>query len=160
MNLSKNILNEKFDYVDGNLIWKKAIRKDLNGRIAGTLHSKGYKAVFVCGKAYLLHRLIFLYHYGYMPLQVDHIDTNKANNTIENLRESSASQNRCNSHILRNNTSGYKNISWDKSRNKWSVTISLSNKTVFSKRFNDLNEAIFAANEARQKYHGVFARHA
>jgi hypothetical protein len=159
MNLSKNILNEKFEYVDGNLIWKKAIRKDLNGRIAGTLHPKGYKTVFVCGKAYLLHRLIFLYHYGYLPLQVDHIDTNKANNKIENLRESSESQNRCNSQMQQNNTSGYKNISWDKSRNKWHVAVALGGKTVFSKRFNDLDEAIVAAREARQKYHGVFARH-
>lgn len=160
MNLLKNTLIEKFDYVDGNLIWKKAIRKDLNGHIAGTKHPKGYRSIYVCGRSYLAHRLIFLFHHGYMPLQVDHIDNDKSNNRIENLRESSHSQNRCNSRMQQNNTSGHKNVSWDKTRNKWHVAIALKGKTVFIKRFDELNDAIHAANEARLKYHGVFARHA
>ena len=159
MNLLKNTLNEKFEYVDGNFIWKKTSRKSLIGCIAGVKHPKGYTQIYICGKRYLLHRLIFLNYYGVMPSQIDHIDADKSNNRIENLRGCTDSQNRFNAHKPKNNTSGYKNIYWDKSRFKWVVNVAGEGKTLI-KRFNDLSDEIYAANEARQKLHGEFARHA
>ena len=57
------------------------------------------------------------------------------------------------------NTSGIKSVSWDKNRNKWHVQVISEKKVVFQKRFDDIELAEFVAIEARNKYHGKFARH-
>ena len=160
MTLSKEMLNELFEYKDGELYRIKSLRTDLLGTKAGSPHYKGYTAVHINGRSYLLHRLIFLMHQGFLPAQVDHIDLDKTNNRIENLRASDASGNRCNVTAAKNNTSGYKNVFWDSTRSKWGVTIAFNNKCVFRKRFDDLELAILVATEVREKYHGAFARHA
>jgi len=65
--------------------------------------------------------LIFLYHHGYLPKFVDHIDGNKKNNRIENLREATKSQNAMNQKVSTRNTSGIKGVMWHKRDKKWFV---------------------------------------
>lgn len=106
-------LRDLFDYVDGNLIWRRP-RKGVNkDRIAGYTRPDGYRATRIDGKSYLVHRLIYLYHNGYMPVVIDHKDGNPANNKIENLRECSMSQNSQNSKIKSGNRSGVKHVRWE-----------------------------------------------
>ena len=97
-------------------------------------------------------------HHGYIPAEVDHIDTDRHNNRIENLRAATPAQNQRNKPIQRNNTSGHKNIRHK--NGKWVVELKINGKAKYFGRFEDLELAALVASEARDKYHGEFARHA
>ena len=97
--LTQEEVKNIFYYDDGKLYWKNPpnVNKYLKNREAGSYTEKGYKVVNINKKRYRIHHIIFLYHHGYLPNQfIDHIDNNKTNNKIENLRECTASQNRWN----------------------------------------------------------------
>lgn len=102
--ITQKTLKELFIYQDGHLIWQKPTSNRVKlGDRAGASDKAGYTHVRVYGKDYLLHRLIFLYHHGWLPRFVDHKDTNPANNRIENLRPLTHSENIANG---RTTTSG------------------------------------------------------
>jgi hypothetical protein len=158
--ITKQILNEIFTYKNGSLIWAKQLSfRVWVGKKAGSTRKDGYGQVGINGVDYLLHKLIFMYHYGYMPKYIDHIDGNPLNNCIENLRECTNQQNSFNSKISKNNTSGIKGVTWDSSRSKWQAKCTLNNKTLHLGRFSDIKDAENAVKLARQTYHGQFARH-
>jgi hypothetical protein len=157
--LNKQTLLETFEYADGNLYWKhskQGIRKD---RLAGSSDQKGYVRIFIDKKPYLAHRIIFAMHHGYLPEFVDHIDGNPANNVIKNLRPATFSENLQNSKLRASNTSGYKGVCWDASINKWKVRVRCNKVRHTVGYFEDLELAGLVAQEAREKYHGQFARH-
>jgi hypothetical protein len=149
-----------FDYKDGNLYWKAMPykRNDLIGTKAGTDLGDGRSQITINKKHYKTHRLVYLMFYGYMPKEVDHIDGNPLNNQIENLRFASRSEQCCNTKLRKDSTSGIKGVTWDKSRGKWIVSINKNKKTMFRGRFDDLELAQLVAVEARNKYHGDFAK--
>lgn len=79
--------HEIFEYNNGNLIWKiDSPPNYVKGKIAGTINNTGYYRTKVFGKKYLNHRIIFEMHHGYCPEFIDHIDRDRLNNKIENLR--------------------------------------------------------------------------
>lgn len=157
--LTKEQLHELFDYRDGELYWKVRTSNRITiGDKAGCICPDGYKNARVNGVLYGVHRLIFLMHNGWMPVEIDHLDLNKANNAIENLRALTRSQNNYNVGIKSNNTSGIKGVSWLKSRNKWLVQVTHT-KGKFVVYIKDLDLAELVAIEARNKFHGEFARH-
>jgi len=111
------------------------------GYIAGYKNRRGYLQTRVDGKTYLNHRLIWFWHYGYMPeLGIDHIDQYRSNNRIENLREVSQTCNMRNCK-QRESTSGIKGIFWDKAINKWAAKIMVNGKTIHLGYHDDLVEA-------------------
>ena len=154
MMITQEFLRDMFTYVDGELVRKNSPRK----RYAKRTKSE-YLCTVIAGRTYKTHRLIYMYHYGTMPHQVDHADGNKHNNRVENLRACAPSNNSMNIGIKKNNTTGFKGIVWEPSRNKWRTRICLQGKTVFSARFDDIELADLVATMAREKYHGVFANH-
>lgn len=141
----KDYLNELFEYRDGELFYKQP---------AGKTHSNGYKRVCVAGKMHPLHRIIYMLHHGYMPELVDHIDGNKQNNRIENLRSVTNQQNQWN-RVTRKNTSGAKNVCWHKQRKKWQVRVCGKSFGLY----DDFEEAKRVATEMREKLHGEYANH-
>lgn len=155
-----NNFQDFFTYKDGNLYWKETIatRAKKNNK-AGSLYDTGYLMVGIKGQYYAIHRIIFMMHNGYLPTEVDHIDGNKLNNCIENLRAASISQNAHNRKISATNTSGVKNISWSKARQKWIVNVFANGKQNYIGGFDNIELADLVAQEARNKYHGKFARH-
>lgn len=94
--ISQETLIELFEYKEGKLIYKKSVGCRKKGSVAGTPHKDGYITVKIRKAHYLLHRLIFLYHYGYLPEEVDHIDRDRSNNCVENLRASNKELNQIN----------------------------------------------------------------
>ena len=158
--LTQEYLHQLFEYKNGNLYWKENRGNNkICGKKAGSVDKQGYLIIRINKKAYKTHRLMFLYHYGFIPNCIDHIDGNKINNNINNLREATRSQNGCNSKIKKNNTSGVKNVSWSKTNKKWVVQIRKNGKFLYRGFFDDLELAELVAIEARDKYHGKFANH-
>ncbi len=128
-----NYLHEYFEYRDGELYYKKSPNKKIIlGRKAGCINnSNRYACICIKGKNYKAHRLIFLYHKGYLPKEIDHIDRNPLNNKIENLRETTRSENCFNTKKYKTNTSGYRGVSWDKKAKKWAAQIQINKKSVY-----------------------------
>jgi len=158
--ITKEILNFLFEYKDGDLYWKFSLScKSPKGTIAGCIKHDRYRRIGINKKPYLAHRLIFMMHHGYLPEVVDHIDGNRLNNRIENLREATQSQNCQNQKIQKNNTSGYKNVTWNKRKRKWRVALKANKKHIEIGYFKDLELAGLVAQEARNKYHKQFASH-
>ena len=158
--ITKEILNFLFDYKDGELYWKFSLScKSPKGTIAGSIKHDKYRRIGLNKKSYLAHRLIFMMFHGYLPKFVDHIDGNKLNNRIENLREATHAQNMKNQKISISNTSGYKNVSWNKKQKKWRVALKVNYKDLEIGYFKDIELADLVAQEARDKYHKEFARH-
>jgi hypothetical protein len=156
--LSQEYLKSIFEYKDGILYWK-APRKGIKiGDIVGG-QTKHYKSVVIDKKRYYLHRIIYMMFHGFFPCYVDHIDGNKFNNKIENLRQATQSQNLANRKLCKKNKSGAKNVYWAKSYKKWEVMICVNKKRLFMGRFNDLNDAIKIAEQTRNKFNEKFARH-
>jgi hypothetical protein len=89
--------------------------------------------------------------------QVDHINGSKLDNRNCNIRTCTASQNGCNMPAVSNSASGYRGVTWDKSRGKWKVGIKLNGRHVLQKRSDSLEEALKIRSEAAKKFHGEFA---
>jgi hypothetical protein len=149
-----------FDYEDGNLYWRLPKANHINvGDLAGYINSDGYVIIGLKYRYYGAHRIIFLREHGWLPKIVDHVDGNRSNNKIENLRGATRAQNAANTKKSTRNKSGHKNVSWNKKSNAWTVTIQLNGRNNFIGAFKDLEIAVLAASEHRDYYHRKFARH-
>jgi len=150
--------NEVFEYKDGLLYWKVTLSNVAKaGKKAGCESTNSYGSIQVDGKSYCPHKIVFCMHHGYMPEQVDHIDGNRKNHRIENLRAATNALNGMNKPAQSNNKLGIKNVCWSKQNKKWWVQVSAHGKKVVSKMFDDLELAELVAVMAREKYHGDFA---
>jgi len=157
--LCQTTLNELFLYKDGALYWKIACANTVKiGQKAGYLNNK-YQKVKIKGKAYFVHRIIFMMHKGYMPEFIDHIDNNPENNLIENLRPANRQQNNSNAKLRIDAVSGAKGVNWHKKQSKWNVRVSVGGERKNIGSFEEFELAELVATMAREKYHGLFARH-
>lgn len=148
--LTQNQVRSLFSYEDGVLIWKKGSAGHKAGAIAGTIN-KGYIRIRVGKIGYLAHRIIWLFHYGYLSENdIDHIDRNPVNNRIENLRETSVQCNVRNSSVNSNNTSGCTGVFWDKSKKKWSAKMVVDQKLKKLSGDCSFEEAVFHRLAAEQ----------
>lgn len=155
--ISQDLVVSLFEYIDGNLLWIKSGRGRQIGVAAGNKRKDGYTSICINYKDFLLHRLVFLYHKGYMPKTVDHIDGNPENNKIENLRECTQSENLYNTSKSSLNTSGYKNVY--RNNGRWEVKVKVNKITKYFGRYDDIELADLVATEVRNKYHAGFAKH-
>lgn len=153
-------LHNFFDYKDGILYWKVRLSNAQKiGNRVGSITNRNYLATSINNKSFLVHRLIFAWHHGYYPKQIDHIDGNRQNNKIENLRPCNYAENNWNAKLRKNSSSGIKNVYWQKSTQKWAVALRKHKKYIYLGCFADLELAELVATEARNKYHGKFAKH-
>ena len=148
---------KNFTYKDGHLYWKKARSGIQVNNCAGCIDSKGYLRIKFNGKKYLNHRLIYLMHYGYLPKMLDHIDNNRSNNKIENLRPATRSENLKNTLLRCDNSSGHKNVQFHAPTNKWKVSLRVNGKKKHIGLYDDIEIAALVADEARKLHNGVYA---
>lgn len=126
-----------------------------DGKTVGNQTSNGYRSLNINYRTYLLHRLAWFYAYKkWPPHLVDHVNGNKADNRIVNLREATKSQN--GSHRSKpRNFSGKYSVYYQSNTSKWRVKI--GNKHIGY--YHTLEEAEDAAKEQRKKHYGEFAGH-
>lgn len=149
---------DTFEYREGKLYWKvKPSNQIAVGAQAGCINSHGYAVVRLGGVLYRVHRIVFLMHNGYLPTYIDHIDGNRLNNEISNLREATASQNACNKPLQSNSKSGIKGVTWKPKLKHWCVEIQANKIRHYCGIFKDLELAELVAVEARDKYQKQFA---
>lgn len=131
--ITKEYLNERFTYIEGELYWKVVFSNRLKvGQLAGDKCGRGYRRIMLGKQHYKMHRLIWIMFNGEIPedLVVDHIDRDITNNSITNLRLFTKSQNALNV------SKEYKGVTFDRTRNKWRAQISINNSTKFLGRFD------------------------
>lgn len=155
----KDRVRHLFSYKDGFLYWNmdRGI-KTKKGSLAGYFNkSIGRRNIMIDKKMYRYHRIIYLHHHGWMSKYVDHIDGDKLNNKIENLRSCTSSQNNYNRIIQKNNKSGAKGVHWSTHHNKWYARISVNKKPVYLGTYDNLDDAASAVHEGRKIHHKEFA---
>ena len=159
--LTVDLLNELFEYdkETGKLYWKVVRQRGNVGDEVGCDNGRGYLVTRINDKVYRVHRVIFLMHKGYLPKTLDHVNGDRADNRIENLRAVTSSQNQYNRKLNKNNTSGYKGVYYHKKTAKFRARISHLNKNIYLGSYNTPEEADVAVRAAREKLHGSFAHH-
>ena len=119
------------------------------GTVVGTLPDKGYIVITLFGTVYQAHRLAWLHYYGQFPeKQIDHIDHDRTNNTISNLRETSLHTNMKNKSLYTTNTTGYSGVT--PHGDTWIARIGVNGTKVLLGTFRTIEEAI-AARKAAEK---------
>ena len=106
------------------------------------------------GKSTALPRLIMAVPPGFI---VDHINRDGHDNQIHNLRLATQQQNMYNSGPKSNSQTGIKGVHLDERRNKWYASIRINGKKKNLGRYEKIEDAIAAYNEAAKKHHGQFA---
>lgn len=153
---SQSELLSLFDYRDGCLYWKTAPKRSSIFDPAGyecKIH--GYRFIVINKVLYRAHRLIWKMFHGRDPHELDHINRNRTDNRIENLREVTRSENNFNHPVRKDNKCGVRGVSWHSKTNKWRVGITFNKKTMYLGCFKDLELACLVAEEARDKYHRI-----
>lgn len=159
----------KYEPTTGKLFWKerdlatfatlgagKTWNKNFAGAEAFTaIDRKGYLVGAIHNTPYRAARIIYMMHYGTDPTQVDHVDGDRMNNRIQNLRSVSPETNSRNMKLFKNNTSGHAGVTWDTNRQLWIARISDKGRTVNLGRFSGIDEAIAVRKQAELdlKYH-------
>jgi hypothetical protein len=129
------------------------------GQIAGTGHIAGYTQIGYKQKIYLAHRLAWFMFYKRWPSKhIDHINGNKKDNRICNLRECTPSQNLLNRSKQINNKTGHKNIFIEGRSKKYMVRINKNKKVHYVGKFSKLENAIKARDRAHKNICGEFSK--
>jgi hypothetical protein len=129
------------------------------GKEAFTANANGYRHGKLLGKLYRAHRIAWLLTYKTWPVaEIDHIDGDRSNNRIANLRDVSKSQNQRNRKMDPLNKSGFNGVYWYARSGKWRAKVHANGKHEHLGTFGTLEEAIAARHAANIKY-GFTERH-
>ena len=154
--------NDIFIYKEGELFWKIDRSNVKAGERAGYVKTtgRGYKSRYVCvdNRHYVEARVIYEMHNGEIPegYSVDHANNNSLDNTADNLRLATPQQQCSNQIIRKDNSSGYKGVSWHKQKSKWQAQISVSGKKHHLGHFDSPELAYTAYCDAAKEAYGKF----
>lgn len=145
-----------YDSESGEFTWRGGRVGIRPGSKAGSFNNpNGSLRIKVDGRLYCLHRLAWLYVHGRWPVEfLDHINRDRSDNRIKNLRECSKSQNLHN--MRRNPRSGFKGVRMERS-GRWSCKIIAFGKRYHIGTFDTREEAFEAYKEKAREVHGEFA---
>lgn len=148
----KEILD--YDEDSGLFRWKHNMngrsKKCCAGTIAGTKINSGYIQISIFNIRYLAHRLAWFYVHGSIDqnLVIDHINRIRDDNRIENLRLVDPYENALNKSVQKRSSSGHTGIIWNKSKNKWQVSITINGKRFNCGNFSNFDNAVAARKDA------------
>lgn len=142
-----------YDSVAGEFFWVASRGGSKLGKKAGTLTQNGYLHITYNYKAYLAHRLAWFFVHGKWPDgMIDHINRNKLDNRIENLRVVDNQTNQRNAGMSAKNTSGHRGVYWHKNKKKWLASIRVDNKQLHLGSYNCITAAMFARKISEEFY--------
>lgn len=121
------------------------------GRTLGSKFKNGYLMVTLAGRKYYLHRLAWLYTHGVWPKEIDHINRDRTDNRITNLREVTRTQNNLNSKLSRRNRSGVRGVSWFARDGLWRASISRKGKIINLGHFETVELAAAVRKQAEEE---------
>lgn len=143
-----------YDPETGVLTWRVTnSNRARKGSIAGSHDGNGYLQVRFMGKKYRVHRVVFLHFYGRWPdMEIDHINGNRSDNRIANLRDVSRSVNQQNMRsALSNNKTGVLGVSVI--NGKYMAFIQTNGKSHYLGGFETEEEAQSAYLSAKRNCH-------
>ena len=128
-----------------------------NNKYAGTpalsnIGDQGYMRGRIFKQDYKAHRVAWAVYHGYWPKVIDHIDGDRLNNRMSNLRETDLSGNARNSSIGAKNTSGHLGVGWITREKKWNASIKVNGKKISLGNYSEKSDAIKARKEAESEY--------
>ena len=131
------------------LVWRVNRGPVRAGSAAGSPTANGYSLVRLDQVAFYSHRLVYAIVTGTDPgqLQIDHVDGNRQNNNVLNLRTSTHTDNACNQPSNRGSSSKYLGVSWNRARGRWRAQIKRDRKLHFL-GYHDLEEDAARAYDA------------
>lgn len=142
---------------DGTITWIYLDRrKDLIGKQAGTIGTKGYAYVKCNGKRTPVHRVVWFIHHGESIKNLDHINGNSSDNRIENLRKSTQQENLRNRCANKKGTSIYKGVCL--TRGKWKAASKINGRSIYLGLFSEEKDAAHAYNKFAKEHFGEFAK--
>lgn len=140
----------------GEFHWKiKPTKNSRVGQKAGGIKGQGYGYIQYLKKMYSMSHLAWLHFYGKYPaMYIDHINGDRFDNRIANLREATPAENVQNIRKAPSNSShGFLGASFDKEKNKWRARIRVNGKKISLGRYNTPEEASSAYIDAKRKHH-------
>ena len=151
-----------YDRATGRLTWNVHVGGSSRpGKPAGCLtkHSKGYVVVSLFGHEYLAHRIAWVIVKGAWPNhEVDHKNGIVTDNKWSNLRKATPSQQRVNTKLYSNNTSGFRGVYFSRRTAKWCASIAINRRSRHLGSFETARAASAAYERAARKIHGTFRR--
>lgn len=145
-----------YDQESGVFAWNESRANIKAGAVAGCVGIEGYIQISIDKRMYLAHRLAWLYVNGEWPDQMlDHINGNRSDNRIANLRLSNNSLNQQNTKLSVRNTSGYRGVHPLKHKKvpRWAARITVNGEKISLGEFDSPEEAFSVYVEAAKKYH-------
>jgi len=141
-----------YDSETGVFCWLKPLRNGTTGALAGGFRADGYLVIGMHGKTYRAHRLAWLFVHGCWPVaDIDHINGDRADNRMGNLRAASRAENQQNRTLDVKNTSGFHGVSRYAGGKKWRARIQVDGVEQHLGTFEspeDAEEAYLAAKAA------------
>jgi len=128
------------------------------GDVAGTMTNNGYISITANMQRCLAHRLAFMFVYGRVPFEIDHINHDKTDNRLENLREVRRSDNNKNLSLPSHNKSGVIGVCWLNKRKSWLAFIHVDNKMVSLGETKCFDKAVEKRKQA-EIYYGFHENH-
>lgn len=150
-------------FADTKTSWKpeslaRAHNAHYAGKLAFTAKNKGYHHGKITGVHYLAHRIIWKLVTGEDPVGIDHINGNKSDNRIANLRACTQAENSRNYAKNPGNSSKYRGVCWVKRDNAFAASISIgSGKKLSLGHHQNEIDAAKAYDRAAREHHGEFA---
>lgn len=148
-----------YDPATGVFTWVKPRCSRMHpGALAGSRKPEGYVRIYF-GRMILAHRLAWFYVHGEWPTgEIDHINGNRADNRIANLRVATHAENGRNRGANRTNSLGLKGVSWHPQAKMWRARIHVDRKQHCLGYFLKPEDAHAAYCAAADKLHGAFAK--
>lgn len=143
---------ELFELRDGALVNRRTHGKAKKGALAGWNHPTGYRRLQADGVEHPAHRIVWLIATGEWPGELDHINGDRLDNRLENLRVVTRKQNMKNQQMKKSNTSGVCGVGWDKEAGKWRAYISVNGRVRTIGRFECLSAAAHARRRAEREF--------